>query len=703
MAGIAVPTDDLPDSLKGQTVPQNDLPTMPRPAVGAGERNAPSYAEMDLAAIQAEYRKARKAGADDKTLASIADAYVKAEQSRGGFGLALDDTVRTLARGTIGGVGGSADEANAALTTGGGRLGDYTEALDYNRARDRYVDENFPAVATGLKVAGGVVSGIAAAPRLGIGLASTLGQNVLRSTLAGGGSGALEGFAAGEGGLENRSASAAVGGTIGSVLGAAFPVLGAGLKGGGRFLQAHLAPGTVDAERRAGEVIGQALNRSRLRPGGQTNIQSLDSFEDAGIRNATLADLSDELTSLTGAVSRSPGPGREIVGQFLRSRQEGDPTLARAGGGQWADIFDDITQLVSRSTSSKRAAESMIARRAEQATPLYDKVREFGDVGTDELRSLGKIPSMLAALKRGVNFAKQDGTLPGDYKLDLSKPLPIQVWLQAKEGIDDLIGAAMRSGEKGQARSLKIMQNRLIGELDAITQGTYQEARDNFAGNSAVINALERGKDILKRDVSAEDIQDVVRGFASQSEREAFKAGAAQAMRETVGRVGRKGNAAAKFLNRGDIQEKLQSLFDDPKDYQSFMTRMLGRDRQFRTYSELTGSQTAAREIADDDMLASIQGGAATDDILTAAATAGRAGVIRNLLGRLQDGSVRALNERTRETLAKMLTTNDPKQIERVIEVINAANLRAAERSSRNAGVTTGLIQSGVVQPVTSR
>lgn len=664
---------------------------------------ASPYAKMNLAGIQAEYRKARNAGADDKTLASIADAYVTAEQSKGGFGLALDDTVRTLARGIIGGVGGSADEANAALTTGGGMLGDYTEALDYNRARDRYVDENLPAVATGLKLAGGVASGIAAAPRLGIGLASTFGQNVARSALAGGGSGALEGFAAGEGGLGNRAALAGQGALIGTVLGGTFPIAGAALKGTGRFLQSRVAPGTVDAESRAGEVIGQALNRSRLRPGGQANIQSLDSFEDAGIRNATLADLSDELTSLTGAVSRSPGPGREIVGQFLRSRQEGNPEFARAGGGQWADLFDDISQLVSRSTSSKRAAESMIARRAEQAAPLYDKVREFGDVGTDELRSLGKIPSMLAALKRGVNFAKQEGTLPGDYKLDVSKPLPIQVWLQAKEGIDDLIGAASRSGEKGQARSLLKMQNRLLNELDTITEGSYREARDNFAGNSAVINALERGKDILRREVSAEDIQDVVRNFTSQSEREAFKAGAAQVMRDTVGRVGRKGNAAAKFLNRGDIQEKLQSLFDDPKDYQAFMTRMLGRDRQFRTYSELTGSPTASRQIADDDMVASIQGGADTDSIVTAAATGGRAGVIRNLLGRLQDGSVRALNERTRAKLAEMLTTNDPKQIERVIEVINAANLRAAERSSRNAGVTTGLIQSGVVQPVTSR
>jgi hypothetical protein len=81
---------------------------------------APSYAKMDLAGIQAEYQRARKAGADDKTLASIADAYVQKEQAERSTGLtgvvnAADNFVRDFARG-VPIVGGALDEVNAGVS-----------------------------------------------------------------------------------------------------------------------------------------------------------------------------------------------------------------------------------------------------------------------------------------------------------------------------------------------------------------------------------------------------------------------------------------------------------------------------------------------------------------------------------------------------------------------------------------------------------
>jgi hypothetical protein len=437
-----------------------------------------------------------------------------------------------------------------------------------------------------------------------------------------------------------------------------------------------------------------------MRPG---NVSSFGDMQARGINNATLADLSDELTSLTGAVARSPGRGRQIVGDFLRGRQEGDPKLAQAGGGQWADLFDDITQFVSQSVSAKRAGQAIVARRAEEAKPLYDRAFEVGDIVSDELSRLGSIPAMKTALQRGLNMAKQEGQLAPDFKLTLANPLPIQVWHQAKQGIDDMIGAALRAGEKGQARSLLTMQKALLDELDNATGGLYGEARNSFAGNSAVLNALEQGKKVLSREMGPEDIADFLKQLTSESEKQAFKAGVAQTMRDTVGRVGRTGNAAAKFINRPDIQQKLQAIFDDPQDYQAFMARMEGRSRLYRTYGELQNSATAQRQIAAQDLDASVQGGVPAENIIAAAATGGRSGVVRNLMQRLQDGPVSLLNERTKEQLARMLTTNDPRQIQRVMDVVEAAYRRAREGTARNAAVQTGLIQSGVVQPAVSQ
>ena len=663
------------------------------------KKPADPFKGMGLPDIQAKYREARKAGADDQTLAGLADAYVRREQQKGGFGLALDDTIRGFARGTLG-IGEGLDEASAYLNTLGGLAGDYQENLDYQRARDRYLDNNAPVFSTGLKVAGGVASGLAAAPRLGVGTAQTLGQNVLRSGVAGTAAGAGTGFLAGEGGTTNRVANAGVGAIVGGTLGAAVPIAASGLSGTGRFIQSRLAPGTVNAERRAGEVLGQAMTRSDMRPG---NVSSFGDMQARGINNATLADLSDELTSLTGAVARSPGRGRQIVGDFLRGRQLGDPKLAQAGGGQWADIFDDITELVSKSVSAKRASQAIIARRAEEAEPLYRSAFEVGDIVSDELSRLGRIPVMKTALQRGLNMAKQEGKLPPELKLNLAEPLSIKVWHHAKEAIDDMIGSAVRNGENAQARSLLIMQKALLSELDNATGGLYGQARNNFAGNSAILNALEQGRKVLDKGMGAEDIADYLATLTSQSERNAFRAGVAQTMRDTVGRVGRKSDSADKFLNRGDIQTKLQAIFDDPQDYQAFMARMEGRSRMFRTYSELTGSATQPRQVAGKDLDATIEGGVPAENIIAAAATGGRAGVVRSLMQRLEDGPVSLLNERTKAKLAEMLTTNDPRQIQRVMDVVEAAYRRAREGTARNAAVQTGLIQSGVVQPAVSQ
>jgi hypothetical protein len=669
---------------------------------------ADPFKGMGLKDIQSQYQKAKQSGADDKTLASIADAYVAREQQQGGFygaGLALDDTMRTLARGTVG-VGEGLDELSAGASSLMG--GDYQENLDYQRARDRYVDTNLPGLSTTLKLAGGIGSALVAAPRLGIGTAQTLGQNVLRSGIFGAVGGGGTGFLAGEGGVGNRAKSAGAGATVGGALGVAVPVAASGLSGTGRVLQSMFAPGTVNAERRAAEIVGQAMNRSDLTPG---NITSLDTMQARGINNATLADLSDELTSLTGAVGRSPGKGKQIVGDFLRSRQSGDPVRGRAGGGMWADLYDDISSLLSPSVSARQAGQEMIARRAKEAKPLYDSAFQVGSVSSDELRRLGRIPAMRTGLQRGINMAKQEGKIAPEFKLDPDQPVPVEIWHQAKQGIDDMIAAAMRVGEKGKARSLQTMQNALLSELDNVTDGLYGVARNNFAGNSAVLNALEKGREVLKQGFGPEEIADYVKTLASQSEKDAFRAGVAQVMRDTVGRVGRSSNAAEVFLNKPVTQQKLAAVFDNEQEYAAFMSRMVGRSRQFRTFNQLQGSPTQPFTAAAKDLDESILGGVPTqnmagapvENILVATAREGRSGLVRNLMQRLQDAPTRLLSERTKEQLARMLTTSDPQQIQRVMDVIEAAYVRARQGTARNAAVQTGLIQSGVVQPAVSQ
>lgn len=141
---------------------------------------------------------------------------VAKERSSGGLGLAVDDTVRRLARG-FPVLGGLADEGNAYLSSLSGN--DYDMELAYQRAKDAEGDEEAPVTSFLTQLAGGV----AAAPAFPLVRGATTASDIGLSALQGAGIGALHGAATGEGGFENRLENGLESGIVGGALGAAVP------------------------------------------------------------------------------------------------------------------------------------------------------------------------------------------------------------------------------------------------------------------------------------------------------------------------------------------------------------------------------------------------------------------------------------------------------------------------------------------------
>lgn len=123
----------------------------------------PEQVRADLAKLQGPER--------EQALKDWADSYVADERKNSPISTTVDDTVRTLARGSF--VGPFLDEATAATQAGlnkisGGYLGTpYDEAVAYQRARDRAVDESSPILSTVGKLAGGVAGGVGALRQVG--------------------------------------------------------------------------------------------------------------------------------------------------------------------------------------------------------------------------------------------------------------------------------------------------------------------------------------------------------------------------------------------------------------------------------------------------------------------------------------------------------------------------------------------------------
>lgn len=192
---------------------------------------------------------------DDSAIASVV-AQIRAggreqpKQSAGDW--SIDNAVRSMGRGVLG-VGSYLDEANAATNAALAPLIDpmlpdsfqklpgktygerYDQALSIQRGKDKAFDDQHPIASTALQVAGGVGSGgaaLKAAPAIGnYALGNTgasVGGRLASAAAAGGGTGAVQGFGAGEGGTEQRLNQAWREGVIGAGTGAAMLPVAAG-------------------------------------------------------------------------------------------------------------------------------------------------------------------------------------------------------------------------------------------------------------------------------------------------------------------------------------------------------------------------------------------------------------------------------------------------------------------------------------------
>lgn len=180
----------------------------------------------------------------------------------------------------------------------------------------------------------------------------------------------------------------------------------------------------------------------------------------------------------------------------------------------------------------------------------------------------------------------------------------------AKRGIDALIEKetdAVTGKVSTYGRSLVMLKNRIVDELDTQTNGAYKAARDAFAGPAALQTAIKKGKSFWNED--ADTLANMMQGM-SQSEQEAFRIGASEAMRSMVGsQTGQ--NRLLNVLNDRNIRERLQSLLGNDAKY-SDVERMLlnegtlkrleslGPSRNSRTFSRLAASEDQAMGVATD-------------------------------------------------------------------------------------------------------
>lgn len=279
----------------------------------------------------------------DRALNLWADHFVSKERGAGGAGMAADNTVRTLARGTF--VGPFLDEITAATSgatyavTGGAAGAPYDETLAYQRARDRAVDKDYPVASFAGRLAGGLAGGVGAI-RAGGGAVATavggpLGVMAPAATVAGRiGQGAATGAAYGavggagdaEGGAGQRLEGALRGAAVGTVLGTTLGVGGEAVR---QIRQAYANRGEAGAYGQVAESLPRGPGRGQPDYANPVDtladqVATAHGTNNAAMQRQTLDVLGEEMQRAGGNAQQA----RQATIQRLAAEQNITPATA---------------------------------------------------------------------------------------------------------------------------------------------------------------------------------------------------------------------------------------------------------------------------------------------------------------------------------------------------------------------------------------
>ena len=397
---------------------------------------------------------------------------------------------------------------------------------------------------------------------------------------------------------------------------------------------------------------------------------------------ATVSDAAGQSTrGLLDTLATLPGRTKDRIEQAILERQAG-----RAG--RLVTAADNA--LGTQGAGYQQTLEALDATRKQAAAPFYRALENHVVTVDDDVANLiaktagtHADAQRLYQLQTG-NVVKLGDLKPGDQ-------VPFSMLDTLKQSLHDAAETQKRQGGNKMARAIDDARVALTNKLDALApvdrqtgQSVYKLARDAYSGPSQLIDAAEIGRRAMKADVF--DVGSAVRGM-TDSELQAFRVGALQALREKTGTQSGQASLLKMWMEPA-TRDRLKEVFGP--DYRQFAAEV-AREARLKGMEGLgRGSQTASRLYGAGDLdvapladIGSAVGAAKTGNVLGAIGAAQKAWnrvqtpeSVRNQMGQilLSRGAQGATNLR---------------QMENLIEQIN--------RQSASNGAMTGLLSTSAI------
>lgn len=526
---------------------------------------------------------------------------------------------------------------------------------------------NFAGEAAG---AGGIAAALLALSRLGRrvglgGLSRVVAEHPnIAAPIAGGAAGAIAGAASSKD--ADPTADALTYGLTGAGAGLGARYLGRGATElGGRMLD---------------RVTGNTINAGDRRVIGALQADNPNGLQDVATRLRADARMRVPSTLADAAGPRTQGLAASALMKDTPQTQDMAATLAGRQEGANARVQEKVNQALAPDPYLQRTQELTNALYT-NAKPLYDQAyQQFPAVHSQALMNLMNTPAGQEAAARA--FTKmQNLQLPiGQPDVTGMVRAPSLQYLDnVKRSLDDMITREEGSGPNYQAtddgRILRQMRNQLVSEVDRATAnpngqpGPYQLARQQYAGDLEVRDALRAGNEDFNRATPSE-LQQRISGM-SFAERDAFRSGVAENLFQKLNNTADSPNPARRIAGTPGLQEKIASIFERPQDATRFIQ---GLDREADIFDQSKPMLSAARR------------GAATSQVPPSVSTMAKstlmrpetAGQITNTLGTVGPEAQAAIG-RLQQSADRLRTRG---------QIGNLAGTAAA------AGVATGITPS---------
>jgi hypothetical protein len=410
----------------------------------------------------------------------------------------------------------------------------------------------------------------------------------MTSSAVGMGTGALQGMGDAPT-VEAGIPQAGMGGLLGGALGPAALI---GLSTGGNVMSAL---GSKMRQDWAGDVA-----RRRIATAFERDTTTAD---DVGRRMVQLGQEA-RIVDAAGENTRSaldlnailPGMTKELLEQTIRNRQ--------------ATSFDRLNDSVIYALSggygrAKDITKALTEQQKNVAGPLYQKAHAQSIVADPDLIAMLDAAKSLGAFKQAKTIATAERTNFTLDQLQQGQPVSIRDIDYIKRGLDGLIDNATEVGGRPttMSRAYTGLKSDLMDKIDTLAPD-FAAARQAFAGPAELKSAVEKGRKFWREEPA--NLSDEMAGM-TQSEQEAFRVGAAEALRLKIGSEGGRTELLGMWKNN-NIQERIKALLGDDVKYAD-VQRMVNNEGVLKRLQSLgRGSQTAARQFANQDQNAGVAG-----------------------------------------------------------------------------------------------